>query len=265
MGGTFQDRLVTELRLAGANSIGEANRVLKQFLPRFNQRFRVPPQHPEPAFRPLNPELCLEQVLCFKHRRSVARDNTVRFQLHTLQLLPGPERTAMPGRLWRSWKDWPAGCRCGMKGASSLHTRRHPVRYFSETATGVPHLFLSHPPGPTAWANAGRRLSSHWTQGQRKRRINGPSLTAPPQSASPNPPPLASRRSFRGRDGRRSRKPGARGCRCERSSGSWESTGPPSGTTWTPRVLRRGMTLRHPRRHRLIPWQPDRVTFLPAT
>ncbi len=90
-GGTFQDRL------ASAGSIGEANRVLEQFLPRFNQRFGVPPQHPEPAFRTINPELCLEQVLCFKHRRSVARDNTVRFQLHTLQLLPGPERHSYTG------------------------------------------------------------------------------------------------------------------------------------------------------------------------
>ena len=53
--GTFQDRLVTELRLANAGSILEANRVLKQFLPRFNQRFGVPPQYPEPAFRPLGP------------------------------------------------------------------------------------------------------------------------------------------------------------------------------------------------------------------
>ena len=85
--GTFQDRLVTELRLSGASSIGEANRVLEQFLPRFNQRFVVPPQYPEPAFRPLNPALCLEQILCFKHSRTVARDNPVRFQLHTLQLL----------------------------------------------------------------------------------------------------------------------------------------------------------------------------------
>ena len=40
--GTFQDRLVTELRLAGASGLGEANRVLEQFLPRFNRRFRVP-------------------------------------------------------------------------------------------------------------------------------------------------------------------------------------------------------------------------------
>ena len=95
--GTFQDRLVTELRLSGASSIGEANRVLEQFLPRFNQRFGVPPQHSEPAFRPLDPGLRLEQVLCFKHRRTVARDNTVRFQLHTLQLLPGPERPSYAG------------------------------------------------------------------------------------------------------------------------------------------------------------------------
>ena len=40
--GTFQDRLLTELRLAGAGSIGEANAVLAQFLPRCNRRFRVP-------------------------------------------------------------------------------------------------------------------------------------------------------------------------------------------------------------------------------
>ena len=96
--GTFQDRLVTEIRLAGASSIGEANRVLEQFLPRFNRRFRVLPQHPEPAFRPLDPELCLlEQVLCFKDRRKGVRDNTVRFQLHTLQLLPGAERPSYAG------------------------------------------------------------------------------------------------------------------------------------------------------------------------
>ena len=40
--GTFQDRLVTELRLAGGSGIGAANRVLEQFLPRFNRRFGVP-------------------------------------------------------------------------------------------------------------------------------------------------------------------------------------------------------------------------------
>ena len=39
----------------------------------------------------------LDRVLCFKHRRKVARDNTVKFQLHTLQLLPEPERPSYAG------------------------------------------------------------------------------------------------------------------------------------------------------------------------
>ena len=95
--GTFQDRLVTELRLAGASSIGEANGVLERFLPRYNRCFRVPPQCSESAYRPLDSDLCLEQVLCFKHRRKVAKDNTVKFQLHTLQLLPEPERPSYAG------------------------------------------------------------------------------------------------------------------------------------------------------------------------
>ena len=95
--GTFQDRLVTELRLAGASSIGDANGVLEQFLPRYNRRFRVPPQCSESAYRPLETCLRLEQVLCFKHRRKVAKDNKVKFQLHTLQLLPEPERPSYAG------------------------------------------------------------------------------------------------------------------------------------------------------------------------
>ena len=37
---TFQDRLVTELRLAGASTIDQAKEVLQEFLPKFNARFR---------------------------------------------------------------------------------------------------------------------------------------------------------------------------------------------------------------------------------
>ena len=90
--GTFEDRLISEIRLSGATTMEEAEAVLKQFLPRYNRRFRVPPQCSEPAFRPVGPELSLGQVLCFKHRRRVARDNTVKFHRHTLQVLPGPKR-----------------------------------------------------------------------------------------------------------------------------------------------------------------------------
>ncbi|MBI4296970.1 MAG: hypothetical protein HY676_00380 [Chloroflexi bacterium] len=90
--GTFQDRLVTELRLAGASTTQGANRVLWGFLPRFNARFDVPPAQPSLAYRQPPPGLCLEGVLCFKYQRTVARDNTVRFGGRSLQLLPGLER-----------------------------------------------------------------------------------------------------------------------------------------------------------------------------
>ena len=95
--GTFQDRLITELRLAGATTFEQAKTVLKQFLPRFNRRFGVPAQCPEPAFRPLQRDLPLEQVLCFKHRRRVARDNTVKYYRQALQLLPTQQRRSYAG------------------------------------------------------------------------------------------------------------------------------------------------------------------------
>ena len=53
--GTLQDRLVTELRLAGATTIDDANRVLNDFLPRFNERFRVPSEHADTSYRVLDP------------------------------------------------------------------------------------------------------------------------------------------------------------------------------------------------------------------
>ena len=97
MAGTFQDRLVTELRLAGAITIDDANRVLADFLPRFNQRFRVPAQHAETAYRVLDPQMCLDTTLCLKYRRRVGRDNTVKYRWRTLQLLPGTDRPSYAG------------------------------------------------------------------------------------------------------------------------------------------------------------------------
>ena len=97
MVGTFQDRLVTELRLAEAATIDDANRVLADFLPRFNQRFRVPPQHSETAYRVLDPQMCLDTTLCIKSRRRVGRDNTVKYRWRTLQLLPGTDRPSYAG------------------------------------------------------------------------------------------------------------------------------------------------------------------------
>ena len=229
--GTFQDRLVTELRLANAGSILEANRVLEQFPPRFNRRFGVPPQYPEPAFRPLDPELCLEQVLCFKHKRRVDRDNTVRFQLPTLQLLPGRERHSYAGAAVEVLEGLDGRLSVRPEGRIVPAHEAPPSPVFLRNGHGrstpVPHPFLSHLPAPTASANAGPRLSNPWTQGQRKKRFKGPSPTALTRPASLKLPLRASRPSFRKSDGRRFRKPGARAGRCGQSSGTWELTGPP--------------------------------------
>lgn len=95
--GTFQDRLVAELRLAGASTLVEANNILQSFLPRFNKRFGVPAAQPESAYRPIDPGLDIDGVLCIKKTRRVARDNTVPYHGRTLQLFPGTDRTSYAG------------------------------------------------------------------------------------------------------------------------------------------------------------------------
>jgi hypothetical protein len=90
--GTFQDRLVVELRLAGASTLAEANRFLGEFLPRFNKRFGAPADQPGLAYHLPEDGLDVESVLCIKERRRVARDNTVQYHGQTLQLFPGTDR-----------------------------------------------------------------------------------------------------------------------------------------------------------------------------
>ena len=71
--------------------------MLKDFLDRFNARFGVPARHPQVAYRPLGSGVCLDTALCFRHSRSVARDNTVKYRWRTLQLLPDMERPSYAG------------------------------------------------------------------------------------------------------------------------------------------------------------------------
>jgi transposase len=95
--GTFQDRLVSELRLSGASNITEANLVLWDFLPRFNRRFGVPAAQSGQAYRPIGLGMDIEGILCVKERRRVARDNTVQYRQRTLQLFPDADRVSYAG------------------------------------------------------------------------------------------------------------------------------------------------------------------------
>ena len=86
--------MVAELRLAGATTIEQANKVLWNFIPRYNQRFGVAPAKPGSAYRRLPTGVSLDETLCFKYLRTVANDNTVRFNGATLQILPDVNRAS---------------------------------------------------------------------------------------------------------------------------------------------------------------------------
>ena len=97
MAGTFQNRLVTELRLAKAETMEDANEVLHRCLSRFDGQFGVLAAQPQAAYRTPPPAAAVEQALCLRFHRKVARDNTVRHEWRTLQLLPGVGRTSYAG------------------------------------------------------------------------------------------------------------------------------------------------------------------------
>ena len=97
MASTFQVRLITELRLAGASTIDQANAVLAEFLPRFTARFSVPAEQSETAYRTLPAELSPSETNSLKHTSKAAQDNTVKYQWRVLQLLPGMDRPSYAG------------------------------------------------------------------------------------------------------------------------------------------------------------------------
>jgi hypothetical protein len=86
--GIFQDRLRSELRLAGARTIAEANSVVVDFLPRFNHRFAVDPVESGSAYRQPGTDFSPDTIFCFKYERTVGTDNVVRFGGSRLQIMP---------------------------------------------------------------------------------------------------------------------------------------------------------------------------------
>ena len=90
--GTFQDRLVSELRLAGVRTLEEANRVLWDFLPHFNAKFGVTPAREGVAYRKPESSFKPEAVFCLKYWRTVGADNVARFGKERLQIFPSMER-----------------------------------------------------------------------------------------------------------------------------------------------------------------------------
>lgn len=76
--GTLQDRLVSELRLAGASSLSEANRVLQKYRIDHNRRFSVPAKDDQRAWRKAPTDSLVVADLCaLQYARRVRKNNTV--------------------------------------------------------------------------------------------------------------------------------------------------------------------------------------------
>jgi len=89
---TFQDRLISELRLAGTKTEDEANKVLSEYLSKHNKKFSVLALQPESAYLRVEDDFDPDRYFCFKYHRVVGGDNVVRFKGARLQILPSNGR-----------------------------------------------------------------------------------------------------------------------------------------------------------------------------
>jgi hypothetical protein len=96
--GTLQDRLVSELRLAGATTAAEANAVLARYQPQHNARFAVAPADTTAAWRPVRAALDLTRVCSFHYEATVLHDHTVRVGGLVFDVPPGPRRRSYADR-----------------------------------------------------------------------------------------------------------------------------------------------------------------------
>lgn len=84
---TLQDRLVKELRLVNVKTLEEANKVLDNFLPKFNKRFSINANKKESLYRPIPKGLDLDNILCKQTKHVLRNDFTVAHDKKLYQVL----------------------------------------------------------------------------------------------------------------------------------------------------------------------------------
>ena len=95
--GTWQNRLLQELRLAKINTLEQANAFLREhYIAEFNRRFAQPPAEKGTAFRKCGRK-DLDWVFSIQTERTVAHDNTVVLQNRYLQLDKTRFRNSLAG------------------------------------------------------------------------------------------------------------------------------------------------------------------------
>jgi transposase len=94
---TCQDRLVSELRLAQATTVEQANAVLARFCTDYNQRFARPATDAACDFRRLPRRFDLNRCLSLHYQRVVGADHTVTLGAHSIALPPLPGQPGYAG------------------------------------------------------------------------------------------------------------------------------------------------------------------------
>jgi len=75
--GVLQDRLIKEMRLRGVTTKEEANEFLKEYLPKYNRKFKVCPANNTDVHVRLPRYFNLDTYLCVKTQRTVRNDQTI--------------------------------------------------------------------------------------------------------------------------------------------------------------------------------------------
>lgn len=84
--GTFQDRLIKEMRLAEIKTIEQANEFLAGYLPIYNRRFTVKPAEAVDLHRSAPSPRDLEGILCIKTERVLRNDFTIAYKGNLYQI-----------------------------------------------------------------------------------------------------------------------------------------------------------------------------------
>ena len=77
---TLQSRLVTEFRINKVTNIEEANKFLKEYIPRYNSKFSVTPESKINMFLKLPKSYNLDELLCVRFERTI--DNAGVFSIN---------------------------------------------------------------------------------------------------------------------------------------------------------------------------------------
>jgi transposase len=156
---TLQERLRVELRLAGASTLDEANAVLQKYIPRYNERFAVPPTEAQSAFRPIPSHIRLEHVFCWKEQRTLLPGYAIHYRGQAYRLVTPKGAPTIPlrsivdvlehpdGTLFVSWKGHIYSLEALPEPAS--------LRYRNAASTGQPE------PKEKAGATLPRRPAKH--------------------------------------------------------------------------------------------------------